>query len=303
MDAQVTPVSGAKRRPKVSVGMPVWNAEKTLATAIDAIIEQTFSDFELIISDNASTDATESICRTFASRDPRIIYIRQLSNLGAMKNFQFVLQQAVGEYFMWAAADDFRTSDFIEETVQVLSTRQECMFSSTPHCFDGEEGDLEKRRGFELRGNLRERFGCFLESCWQSHACFYSLIRRQALGKVLTIGDQYLAVDWSIIIELLEQGEFHRTSRGLLILGCSGESMQPDHIKRMRTLPIEHTVPFYKFSMFFSRMVLRSDELNIGEKVILAGKMFAFNGGIAYGQLKGAAVSYVKQGLRLLKSA
>jgi glycosyltransferase involved in cell wall biosynthesis len=90
----------------ISIGMPVYNGEKFIREALDSLLAQTESNFELIISDNASTDATEKICREYSARDKRISYIRHEKNGGPLWNFNFVLQQAQGEYFMWAAHDD-----------------------------------------------------------------------------------------------------------------------------------------------------------------------------------------------------
>jgi glycosyltransferase involved in cell wall biosynthesis len=96
----------SKHIPKVSIGMPVFNGEQYIHKALNSLIAQTFTDYELIISDNASTDSTELICREYAAKDNRVRYVRQDSNLGGPANFKFVLDEAVGEYFMWAASDD-----------------------------------------------------------------------------------------------------------------------------------------------------------------------------------------------------
>ena len=93
--------------------MPVFNGEKFIKNAIDSILSQTFKNFELIISDNASTDSTSKICEEYALKDNRIRYFRQSQNFGAVKNFQFVLEQAKCEYFMWTAADDIRHKLFL----------------------------------------------------------------------------------------------------------------------------------------------------------------------------------------------
>lgn len=90
----------------ITIGMPVYNGADFINEALDSLLAQTFIDFELIISDNASTDSTELICCEYQKRDSRIRYIRQTQNLGALQNFQFVLNEAIGEYFMWAACDD-----------------------------------------------------------------------------------------------------------------------------------------------------------------------------------------------------
>lgn len=90
----------------ITIGMPVYNGAEFIVAALDSLLAQTFTDFELIISDNASTDATQSICEEYVLRDARIRYVRQPVNQGALTNFQFVLDQAKGKFFMWAAADD-----------------------------------------------------------------------------------------------------------------------------------------------------------------------------------------------------
>jgi glycosyltransferase involved in cell wall biosynthesis len=105
--------------PVVSIGMPVYNGEKYIREALDSLLAQSFMDFELIISDNASLDATGDICQEYAARDLRIRYVRQPENRGILANFQFVLDEARGEYFMWAAADDAWDASWIGE---VLST-------------------------------------------------------------------------------------------------------------------------------------------------------------------------------------
>jgi len=106
--------------PLVSIGMPVYNGARYIREALDSLLGQTFTDFELIISDNASTDSTEAICREYAAKDQRIRYIRQSHNLGASGNFKFVLDQALGEYFMWAAHDDKWSSNYLLEAKKSL---------------------------------------------------------------------------------------------------------------------------------------------------------------------------------------
>lgn len=110
-----------KHVPKVSIGMPVYNGEKFIRKALDSLLAQTFIDFELIISDNASTDGTPDICAEYANRDKRIRYIRQKQNYGAIWNWNYVLRQATGEYFMWAAHDDTRSPDCLSKYVEVLN--------------------------------------------------------------------------------------------------------------------------------------------------------------------------------------
>lgn len=106
--------SNQKRNATISIGMPVYNGEEYIREALDSLLAQTFTDFVLIISDNASTDATESICRSYLETDTRVRYFRQAQNIGAEANFRFVLEQASGEYFMWAAHDDSWSQNWLE---------------------------------------------------------------------------------------------------------------------------------------------------------------------------------------------
>jgi len=101
--------------------MPVYNGTKFIREALDSLLAQTFTDFELIISDNASTDDTEAICREYAAKDQRIRYVRQPENLGASANYKYVLDESVAEYFMWAAADDVWDEHWIATLLPIVT--------------------------------------------------------------------------------------------------------------------------------------------------------------------------------------
>jgi glycosyltransferase involved in cell wall biosynthesis len=106
--------------PRVSIGLPVYNGEEFLDEALRSLLAQTYRDFEIIISDNGSTDATEEICRRSMALDNRIRYYREPNNQGAAWNYNRVVQLATGEYFKWAAHDDLITPDYLEKTVAIL---------------------------------------------------------------------------------------------------------------------------------------------------------------------------------------
>jgi glycosyltransferase involved in cell wall biosynthesis len=100
--------------------MPVYNGEHYVAQAIESILSQSFTDWELIISDNASTDQTSAICREFAARDQRIKYDRLTSNIGAILNYERVYRRGGGQYFKWAAHDDLMEPEFLQRCVEAL---------------------------------------------------------------------------------------------------------------------------------------------------------------------------------------
>ena len=120
----------AKQLPKVSIGMPVYNMEDTLQEAIDTVLNQTFSDFQLIISDNASDDGTEEICRAAESQDSRIIYHRNSENIFA-ENFRLTFLLSTGKYFMWAAADDARRPEMVSRCVEALDADPKAVLAYT----------------------------------------------------------------------------------------------------------------------------------------------------------------------------
>jgi glycosyltransferase involved in cell wall biosynthesis len=112
--------------PLVSIGMPIYNGEKYVRRALDSLLSQDYKNIELIVSDNASTDATLQICRQYAQTDHRIRVHAQSHNVGIQKNFQIVLKLSGGEYFMWAAVDDLWQPNFVSVLVDELNRAPEC---------------------------------------------------------------------------------------------------------------------------------------------------------------------------------
>jgi len=234
--------------PTVSIGLPVYNGEKFIREVLDSLLAQTFTGFELVISDNASTDGTEAICREYAARDPRIRYVRQSVNRGPAANFQFVFDEAVGEYFMWAACDDPRSPDFLEVNFKFLSENPEYVASTSPNRFDDRSQGRQKLVDFALDGDLFERFSRFFDYCWVSHGIFYSLVRTAVLRGCEIIGKSFLAADWAIILYIASRGRLNRCSEGLMIIGTEGLSNGRNIFKMFRNSPIELLLPFYVFS-------------------------------------------------------
>ena len=114
-------------RPTVSIGLPVHNGAAFLAEAIESIPAQTFTDFELVISDNASTDRTPEICRSYTAADGRIRYYRQEANIGAARNYNVVFQRSSGKYFKWAAHDDLIRPTYLARCVAALEADPEAV--------------------------------------------------------------------------------------------------------------------------------------------------------------------------------
>jgi glycosyltransferase involved in cell wall biosynthesis len=127
-------------RPKVSIGLPVYNGSAFVAAALDGLLAQTMGDFELIVADNASTDDTEAICREYAARDPRIRYIRNKENVGVYRNCNAVMRLAAGEYFKLAAADDLCDPRLLSRCCDVLDANQAVVAAYAKTRFIDEHG-------------------------------------------------------------------------------------------------------------------------------------------------------------------
>jgi glycosyltransferase involved in cell wall biosynthesis len=115
--------------PTLSVGLPVYNGARHLARALDSILQQTYGDLELIVSDNASTDDTADICATYAARDPRVRYYRQSQNIGLPGNWNFVVTLARGRYFKWASANDYLDPRSLAACVAMLEAAPEAVLA------------------------------------------------------------------------------------------------------------------------------------------------------------------------------
>ena len=130
----------------VSIGVPVYNAENFVEEALNSLVRQTWTNLEIIISDNASTDRTEEICRRFAASDSRIRYYRNDVNIGAGKNYNRVFELSRGEYFKWAAHDDVCAPRFIEQCAVALNEQPDVVLAF-PQMIDIDEN------GEEIVGN------------------------------------------------------------------------------------------------------------------------------------------------------
>ncbi len=127
---------------KISVGLPVYNGANYLAAAIESILGQTYPDFELVISDNASSDGTADICQAYARRDGRIRYIRQPRNIGAAANYNIVAEMSESPYFKWAAHDDLLAPGFLQTCLDALETDPSIVLASPASALIDEAGAL-----------------------------------------------------------------------------------------------------------------------------------------------------------------
>jgi len=115
--------------PLVSIGVPVYNGAKFLGRALDTLLSQDLGDLEIIVSDNASSDATPEVCHEYARLDGRIRVVRQPRNLGAPANWNFVARAARGQYFKWASASDLCAPGLLRAAVDCLTAQPQAMLA------------------------------------------------------------------------------------------------------------------------------------------------------------------------------
>lgn len=174
---------------KVSIGLPVHNGEKFIREALDSILAQTFTDFELIISDNASTDGTEAICREYSEKDARIRYVRHAENMGGYSNFQYVLEISKANYFTWLAHDDLIYPEFLTFGVSYLESHIECAcYSGSIRVIDesGLPKEIVNLKEYDIKktwDNTMHRF--FVFPLDQQFFFIYGLFRRPDLVRVM----------------------------------------------------------------------------------------------------------------------
>jgi glycosyltransferase involved in cell wall biosynthesis len=196
--------------PRLTIGLPVYNGENHLGAAIEALLGQTYEDFELIVSDNASTDGTSNICHRYARLDHRIRYIRQERNIGLVPNHALLVQQARGEFFKSAAHDDLYGRDLLQGCVQLLDDDPHAVLAHAWSAVIDDAGSVLGTFGPGVpldAPRAVDRFRSLLYG--GSHDYEYAVIRTAALHRMKPQGSYHLA-DRTFNAELALHGRFRQ---------------------------------------------------------------------------------------------
>jgi glycosyltransferase involved in cell wall biosynthesis len=130
----------------VSVGLPVRNAGARVAEVVRSVLAQDHERVELVISDNASTDDTEEVCRDLAKSDPRIAYHRQAENIGLLNNFEFAIRAARGSFFRWIGDDDDLEPTFVSRCLGEFEADPRLLLVTTGLTYTGPDGVIDSAR-------------------------------------------------------------------------------------------------------------------------------------------------------------
>jgi len=250
---------------KISIGIPVYNGEKFIRKCIESVLQQTNRNFELIISDNASTDSTPDICKEFLNKDDRITFVTQNKNMGQNWNFNFLLEKANGEYFVWVSVDTTLLPEFIEKTIAVLESHEKIVGCLSKIKIDEsyvdkfkKEKQILKKAGLVYRpyntlpltGNYRERIRKYLKHFpWEM---FYAVYRTKSLRESF-VHDFFIGSDASLVLNILKYGEIQVVDEILVESIYSGASANYNYYK--------HIMPFYPLTKWCVK--------NLGWKIFL----------------------------------
>jgi glycosyltransferase involved in cell wall biosynthesis len=203
----------------ITIGLPVYNGEPYLAESLESILGQTYGDLVVVISDNASTDRTEEIVRSYAARDDRVQYLRAAENHGAAWNYNRVFAECRSPYFKWAASDDVLAPTCVERCFEVMHAAPSTVVLVYPQTrFIGPDGEVirDVEDGLDVReATPHERLRHVVENAVWGNVAF-GLVRSDALRRTRGHGS-YPSADLVLYAELALLGQFWEVPERLFL--------------------------------------------------------------------------------------
>lgn len=255
--------------------MPVLNGEKDVLKALKSIFAQSFKNYELIISNNASCDKTHEILIKAIHNKKNVKYFVQKKTIEPQRNFLYVLNKSKGKYFMWWAADDTRSKNFLFECVLALNRQKEIIAATSPFCFKANKSFKKNIYNYSLAGPRNARLNEWYKNFKVCHGIFYCLIRKEVIKSCRILREKkFFAMDWAIIFDLITKGSIINTNKGLASFGLNGISSQPDFMKKFNLSPIEILFPYGRYSLTTLKYF---DNFKFSEKIKLLNHLFSLN--------------------------
>jgi len=193
--------------PLVSIGVPVFNEAAHLAMTLDSLLAQDYSNIEIVICDNASTDATPDICANAAGSDPRVRVLRATENQGATANFQRCLDEAHGSLFMWAGGHDLWSASYVSQCIAALDAHHGAVVAVPESNWIDESGQVYGSRASILDTRDMPPLARLLTLLWANMHPMYGLIR---IDKLRACGPlpNYPGADLVLLARLVLEGDF-----------------------------------------------------------------------------------------------
>jgi glycosyltransferase involved in cell wall biosynthesis len=263
--------------PLVTVGLPVYNVERFVGQSIDTLLAQTFTDFKILICDNASTDRTGDVCREYASRDPRIEYHRNPTNLGMAGNYNRSFALSRSKYFRWAPADDYCAPELLEDHVRVLESDPGISLCYSQAWFVGEDGTPYEMWTDELhllQDDPVERFKKVIERIKRVHH-HLGLMRADCVARTGGIA-KHVSSDIAFVAAMSLLGKLHRIDKPQYFRRMHGDSsswktLDEEHQKRRYHASGVNRIPFsrLRYHTYEMGVVRRSPALSTAQRLAL----------------------------------
>lgn len=191
----------------VSVCIPTYNRSNSLKRAIKNILAQTYTEIEILISDNCSTDETASLCESLIKENNKIKYFRQLSNIGPTANFEFVRKKSKGEYFIWHSDDDYLENDYIEKCVSEFEKNEDLILVSGLCGFKKNGSEKINHFGNIIKLDYSHRLFRIFSYLYRvmDNSIFYGVYRTKKIDKFIM--PNVLAGDWIWLVQILSTGK------------------------------------------------------------------------------------------------
>ena len=254
--------------PLVTVGIPVFNGEKFMKRRLDSILNQTYQNFQILISDNESSDLTSKICGDYQKKENKIKYYRQQKNLGFVKNFNYLIKNTQTKYFVMAAVDDLWEPTFLEENIKILESNEKIVGSigevnyfgnisnknNPPKIVEKLKKIIRKQDVNTLEKHVRSVSGEYNQKVdkylrFNQGSFVHGLYRTKELQKNIILGP-LMAWDLAFILNILKFGDLHVIEQVLLHKFTGGLSSGG-----IINIYKRHEIPFYdliipSFSLF-----------------------------------------------------
>ena len=234
-----------KKTPTLTIGLPVYNGENSVKKSIDSLLCQTFTDFELIISDNASTDSTSDICREYEKKDNRIRHVRHNKTTNHIVNWRFPVEQAKGKYFMWVSDDDYWEKEFVEKNIEILESHPDVVGSISDikligpniknYISNSKQIQSKLQIVRSVTGTYEEKVKNILDFNWCLNQ--YSIFRTEEFKKSLVYTD-LICWDFAVMLNVIEFGELYVLDEALLQRGTEGATSNPSTIDTFKRLKL-----------------------------------------------------------------
>ncbi|HOZ52500.1 MAG TPA: glycosyltransferase family 2 protein [Chitinophagaceae bacterium] len=264
----------------VTVGVPTYNRPDQLTNCLNKLIEQTYPYLEILVSDNHSTNYDAiALLEGFVRKDSRIRFIIQDQNIGGENNFNYLFNQAQGEYFIWLSDDDYFENDYIEKCVEFLSLNKDYISCAGSSIYIAQNKKMFEEHGFSLDSNsgLLRVFNYFYKV--GKNGIFYGVFKREALEKS-PLGN-YIGSDWSLVANLAMKGKIKTLQTVHMFRSLEGGSTNRNSMTRRWKLNKIQTLFFETYCAYkvSSNLFIRRNEKNLTQsfnKTVLKFVIFIF---------------------------